>query len=154
MQKSDFSPTFELADKRALDLAALAARSWLKSSDLADVPFVFLDRAMYPKFYDIVMDNFAAIGLTPRMVGSFNGPRSPRTAAADSRGWTLGSRSMRAKPLAGLIAVPIEGLHIPSGIQLLWRRDERNAAVLSVLDAFRQMPSWETQSMGGAPAVR
>jgi hypothetical protein len=33
MQKSDFSPTFALADKRALDLAALAARRRLKSSD-------------------------------------------------------------------------------------------------------------------------
>ena len=128
----------------------LASRSWLRPSDLADVPFIFLDRSASPKFYDAVMESFAGIGLVPRITGAFNGPRALWRSAADSLGWSLGSRSMRARPLAGLVAVPIEGLHIPSGLQLLWRRDERNPAVLSVLEAFRQLPSSDTQAMGGA----
>jgi DNA-binding transcriptional LysR family regulator len=128
----------------------LASRNWLKPSDLHDYPFLFIDRATYPKFYDVVMHTFDAIGLAPRMNGAFNGPRALWRSAAESLGWTLGSRSMRVKPLAGMVAVPIEGLHIPSGLQLLWRKDESNAAVLAVLEAFRQLPSSDAQAMGGA----
>ena len=54
---------------------------------------------------------FDAIGLKPRINGTFNGPRTLWRSAADSFGWTLGSRSMRARPVAGLVAVPIEGLY-------------------------------------------
>ena len=116
----------------------LATRAWLKPADLAIVPFLFISRPSHPRFYDVVMQAFESIGLVPKISGSFNGPRTLWRSAADSLGWTLGSRSLRAKPLPGLVAVPIEGLHIPSGLQLLWRRDEADPAVLAVLEAFRQ----------------
>ena len=128
----------------------LASRNWLKPSDLDGYDFHFVDRATHPKFYDAVMYAFEAIGLKPRINGSFNGPRSLWRSAADSLGWTLGSRSMRARPVAGLVAVPIEGLHIESGLQLLWRKDECNPAVLAVREAFRQLPSSDAQAKGGA----
>ncbi len=126
-----------------VDSHPLASRAWLKPADLADVPFLFIERSTYPRFYDIVMRAFDDVGLVPRVNGSFNGPRAMWRSAAESLGWTLGSRSMRARPLAGLIAVPIEGLHIPSGIQLLWRRDESDPAVLTVREAFRRLHSPE-----------
>jgi len=116
----------------------LARRAWLMPADLADQPFLFISRDANPKFYDVVMQAFEGIGLTPRISGSFNGPRALWRSAADSMGWTLGSRSVRAHPLPGLVAIPIQGLNIPSGLQLLWRRDESDPAILAVLEAFRR----------------
>lgn len=84
-----------------------------------------------------MLETFEDIGLVPLMAGSFNGARAV-WLAADGMGWTVGTRSMRANPLPGLVAVPIDGLGIPSGIQLLWRRDEKDAGVRTVVDAFRE----------------
>ena len=49
----------------------------------------------------------------------------------------MGSAFQRYAPPPGLAAVPLEGLHIPFGIELIWRLDEADAAVRSVLDAIR-----------------
>lgn len=116
----------------------LASRAWLTAADLADVPFLFLPRAVSPHLYDTVMQALEQIGLTPRIEGSYNGTRAVWRFVADSLGWTLGSRLQRLHHPAGLVAIPIEGLRIPSGIQLLWRRDERDARVRAVLDTFRR----------------
>jgi len=115
----------------------LATRPSLKPSELAKEPFLFISRATYPKLYDTVLEAFEDIGLVPLMAGSFEGPRAVWRLAADGMGWTLGNRSMRAKAPPGLVAVPIDGLRIPSGVQLLWRRDEEDSGVRTVVDAFR-----------------
>jgi DNA-binding transcriptional LysR family regulator len=114
----------------------LATRARLQPSDLAGVPFILFDRASFPKFHDTIMDHFAAIRLVPTMAGAFNSARGLWRAAADVGGWTLGARSMLTRPLSGMVAVPIEGLQIPTGMQLIWRRDEQNPVVIAVLEAF------------------
>ena len=65
-------------------------------------------------------------------------PRAMATMVAASMGWSLALRSQMARPRPDLVAVPIEGLHIWSGAQLLWRRNERNARILRVIRAFRE----------------
>ena len=117
----------------------LADRESLKPQDLAELPFRFMDRETNPAFYDAVMAGLEAIGISPRLVGSYNGPRSMWRAAADLGGWALGTRSLRARPFPGMVAIPVEGFHIPSGLRLLWRRDEADPAVLAVRDAFRDL---------------
>jgi DNA-binding transcriptional LysR family regulator len=119
----------------------LAQRDELVPADLADVPFIFLDRAAYPAFYDSVMLALSNIGLEPKITGSFNGPRALWWAALELGGWTIGARSMIAKPLPGMRAVRIHGLHMPSALQLLWRNDETNPAVLAVLHALQRAVS-------------
>jgi len=84
-----------------------------------------------------VLETFKQLGLEPMITGSFNGPRALWQLAADSTGWTVGAKSLRAHPPPGTVAVPIEGLHIPSGAALLWRRDEKGASVLALIDIFR-----------------
>lgn len=115
----------------------LAARTSLTAGDLSDVPFIFCRRSAAPQFYDAIMQAFAQIGLTPRIAGSFSGPRALWRLAADAMGWTIGTRWQRDRPPSGLVAIPVEGLCVPSGVQLLWRRDEGDARVIAVLDAFR-----------------
>ena len=115
----------------------LAARPRLTARDLGDVPFIFCGRSTAPRLYDAVMQAFAQIGLTPRIAGSFNGPRALWRLAADAMGWTIGTRYQRSHPPSGLVAIPIEGLRFPWGVQLLWRRDEGDVHVQAVVDAFR-----------------
>jgi DNA-binding transcriptional LysR family regulator len=116
----------------------LARHGSLRPSQLVDFPFHFIERSMYPRFYDLVTQTLEKIGLVPKRVSAFNGPRALWTSTADSQGWTLGSRSLRDKAPAGLVAVPIHGLSIPSGLQLLWRRDESSHAVLGLLGILRE----------------
>ena len=115
----------------------LASRAWLTPADLATEPFLFIARPTYPKLYDTVMQAFADIGLRPVVNGVFDSPRTVWRLAADSMGWTVGTRSLRSNPVPGLVAVPIEGFHVPSGVALLWRRDETDPSIRVVLDAFR-----------------
>jgi DNA-binding transcriptional LysR family regulator len=116
----------------------LAAHQTIRPEELAKYPFLAMDRSTYPRFYDLVMQRLGALGLEPKMIGAVNAPRMLWRATADSDGWTLWSRLMRSRPPEGMVAIPIEGLSIPSGVQLLWRSDEMRPVVLAVLDAFRR----------------
>jgi DNA-binding transcriptional LysR family regulator len=115
----------------------LGSHGCLGPEDLADIPFLFIPRPAHPKLYDAVMRAFAQAGITPRIQGTFNGPRAAWRLAADGLGWTIGTRRLRTNPPSGLVGVPISGLQIPSGIQLLWRRDEQDPHVLALLDMLR-----------------
>lgn len=115
----------------------LADRAWLTAADLADLPFLFMPRASAPPVFDVVVSALDRIGLTPRIEGSFKGARAVWRLTADAMGWTLGTRYMRANPPAGLVCIPIEGLQIPTGVRILWRRDEENRRVTVVLDGLR-----------------
>ena len=56
---------------------------------------------------------------------------------AQGRGWCLGFRSQRARPPSGTVAIPVEGLDLPWGIDLLARRQEPSAAVRVVRRLLR-----------------
>ena len=117
----------------------LAARVWVTASDLADVPFLFMPRSFHPGFYDAVMEAFDDIGLVPRVDATFDGLRTVWSLAANGMGWAIGSRAQRPNPPPNLTAVPVEGLHIPWGFELLWRRDDPSSAVGATLGVLREM---------------
>jgi DNA-binding transcriptional LysR family regulator len=118
----------------------LAAKAVLAPKDLADVPFLFIDHATFPKLHELVLQTFAELGLTPRIDAAVNGPRAVWSLAAEGLGWTIGTRTLRANPPPGVAAIPIEGFMIPTGVQLLWRRGEASPSVRAVLDAFHARP--------------
>jgi DNA-binding transcriptional LysR family regulator len=107
----------------------LAAHATIKPAELADVPFLFMERGFHPALYDRVMAALAAIGLTPRIDGTQDSLHSVWTLAAQGKGWCLGFDSQRRRPPAGTVAVPIAGLDLPWGIDLLSRKGESNPAV-------------------------
>lgn len=115
----------------------LAARAWLEPRDLAAIPFLFLPRRAYPQLYDAVIQSLRQVGIQPLTEGSINGARAIWRLVAASMGWTIGSRHQREHPPIGTVAIPIAGLRIPAGVRLVWRRDEADTAVKTVLDAFR-----------------
>ena len=135
----------ELLVEDPLDSALLAAghplatRTSISARDLEDVPFIFMARSYRPRFFDQVMAALETIGLRPKSVATFEGLQTAWRQAAAGRGWTVGFRSQQERPPTGLVAVPLEGFSLPSGLELRWRRDERARAVRVVLDVIRQL---------------
>jgi DNA-binding transcriptional LysR family regulator len=107
----------------------LAGHSTIQPAELADMPFLFIERAFHPVLYDKVMASLASIGLTPRIDGTQDSLYAVWTLAAQGKGWCLGFDSQRRRPPPGTVAVPIAGLDLRWGIDLLSRKGESNPAV-------------------------
>ena len=115
----------------------LAGSRSIRAEQLADEPFLFFAREDTPRLYDLALDDLERAGYRPRVATTVTTPRAIGTMVAASMGWSLALRSQISRPRPGLVAVPIEGLHIWAGAQLVWRRSERNAQILRVIRAFR-----------------
>ena len=115
----------------------LAARPLLTPQDLATETFLLPPRSFQPAFYDRVCTALAGLGLGERINDRYEGLHTIWALVQERRGWTVGSGFQRTAPPPGLVAVPVDGLHIPFGIELIWRLDESDAAIRSVLDAIR-----------------
>ena len=100
----------------------LASHATIQPAELAEVPFLFMERAFHPVLYDKVMAALAAIGLPPRIDGTQDSLHAVWTLAAQGQGWCLGFDSQRRRPPAGTVAVPIAGLDLRWGIDLLSRK--------------------------------
>lgn len=115
----------------------LAARRQLQPHDLADVPFLFMERAFHPLLYDRVMTALNGIGLTPRIDGTHDGLHTVWSLAGQGKGWCLGFRSQRERPPLGTVGIPIAGFDLPWGIDLLSRQHEANPAVRVVIELVK-----------------
>jgi hypothetical protein len=65
------------------------------------------------------------------------------TRVAEGKGWCLGFRSQRLMPPRGTVAVGVDGLFVPWGMELLWRRGDERPMVLKLVDAFRRAATAE-----------
>jgi DNA-binding transcriptional LysR family regulator len=115
----------------------LAQRAMLQPVDLADVPFLFMKRSFHPLLHDRVMSALASIGLTPRIDGTHDGLHTVWSLAGQGKGWCLGFLSQRERPPLGTVGVPIAGLDLPWGIDILSRERETNPAVRVVIDSLK-----------------
>jgi DNA-binding transcriptional LysR family regulator len=115
----------------------LAGRRLLQPTDLADVPFLFMERAFHPLLYDRVMTELASIGLTPRVDGTHDGLHTVWALAGQGKGWCLGFLSQSERPPLGTIGIPIAGFDLPWGIDILSRERETNPAVRAVFDSLK-----------------
>ena len=115
----------------------LAGRASLNSSDLRNEPALFPHPHWNRAFHDELMVAFEALGLTPKIVGSYFSLRTMWSLAASGAGWMIGAHSQRAAPPPRLAAVPMDGLNIPWGFDLIWRRGEPDWHVLHAIRAIR-----------------
>ena len=116
----------------------LAAKVEITLEELADLPFLFMPRSLYPAFYDRVMTYFANRGFQPRIEQAFDGLQTTWSLTRRGEGWCIGFATNLRYPPAGLAAVPVHGLEIPLGIEMLYRRDETRGAVLAVVELIRR----------------
>lgn len=117
----------------------LAAKPVLLLEDLAGEPFLFIKRALAPVAYDLVIQSIRQLGITSRLGAEYNGARVLWGAVASGAGWAIGSRSLCSAPPSGVVARPLEGLSVPWGIGLLWRRDETDPVVLRVVEVIQSL---------------
>lgn len=115
----------------------LASREWLQPEELSSHPFLFISRAFAPAAYDHIIGGLQRFGLAPTIGGEFNGARVLWSVVAGGAGWALGTRSLRSTPPPGIVARPIEGLSIPWGVGLVWRRNESDPVIKLVIEVFR-----------------
>ena len=120
-------------------LHPLADRRHLDARALANLPFLFMERSFHEGFYDRVFAELRALGLEPRVEGTYDGLQAVWSLAAQGKGWSLGFRSHQERAPAGTIAVPIKKLDLPWGIDLLSRRGEPSMAVRGVIEIFREI---------------
>jgi hypothetical protein len=57
--------------------------------------------------------------------------------AGQGKGWCLGFLSQRERPPLGTVGVPIAGLDLPWGIDILSREHEPNPSVRVVMDSLK-----------------
>jgi len=110
----------------------LAAQTTLEARELAETPFLFMERSYQPEFYDQVFGALAALGLSPRIEETYNALTTAMTLVVKGKGWTLGFDSQRDRPPVGTRSVRITGFSLPFGIDLLSRRGESAPTVVAV----------------------
>jgi DNA-binding transcriptional LysR family regulator len=116
----------------------LAGRRLLEPQDLENVPFLFMPRPFHPTFYDRVFNALAAIELRPKVEREYSGLHTVWALSAEGHGWALGFRSHCEDPPEGLVAVPVRGLALPWGLNLLWLRNEVNPHVGAIVAALQK----------------
>ena len=122
-----------------------ALRPALHLSDLSDIPFLFIRRSIEPHFHDAVV---RALG-QPRTIRTFDSLHTARVMALQGHGWTVGVRRL----YTGLVAVPLEGVSIPSGLELLYRHEEQHETVRTLLElAAEVIGERRPRISGGRPA--
>ena len=132
------TPLFEDRLERALlpEKHPLAGERAIDARQLAETPFLFMDRAYHPEFYDRVFGALAALGLEPRVDATYNALSTAWTLVVKGKGWTLGFHSQSARPPVGTRSVRISGFSLPFGIDLLSRRGESAPTVVAIASLF------------------
>jgi DNA-binding transcriptional LysR family regulator len=115
----------------------LATHSELTAMDLQRQPLLLANPSSHRAFHELVMSGLRSIGLDPTIGGYHDTLRARWSLAASGAGWVLGAHSQRENPPPGLVAIPIEGLHIPWGFDVLWRRVEHRHDVLALVRLVR-----------------
>ncbi|MDO8501857.1 MAG: LysR family transcriptional regulator [Gemmatimonadaceae bacterium] len=124
----------------------LASRSSIRFEDLGSMPFMFFRRDFHPAFHDFVFETFRRLGYRPVLGPMQEGLQTLWSLASEGKGWSLAFGSHRKSPPPGLIAVPIEGFHIPWGMSLLTRRGETRATTLALVDMILEAAKQIEQS--------
>jgi DNA-binding transcriptional LysR family regulator len=117
----------------------LATRTSIEARELAEMPFVFIPRALHPRFHDLVLEKLASVGLTPRRGSAHEGMLTRWAMVAAGRGWVLGSTSQLAEPPSGVVGVRISDFSLPWGLDLVYRSDESRQRVLALITLAREV---------------
>lgn len=115
----------------------LAGRTWLTRDDIAGFPFLFVSRELAPGAFDHIARALSSFGIVPSESVELNSAKLLWQMVASTDAWAIVPRSLQPHPPPRTVAIPVEGLSIPWGLGLLWRRDESDPAVKNVIAAIR-----------------
>jgi DNA-binding transcriptional LysR family regulator len=121
----------------------LAQRERVELAELASLPFLFAARASHPAFHDLVMQQLTRLDFASPVDSTFQSLYLRWARAAEGKGWCLGFRSQRRLTPRGTVAIGVDGLLVPWGMELIWRRGEDHGRVGELIDAFRRAAASE-----------
>ena len=124
----------------------LARHDRVRIPELASLPFLFSPREAHPAFHDQVMERLRRLDLASPVDLTYNSLHLRWSRAAEGKGWCLGFRSQRHRAPRGTVALGVDGLYVPWGMELLWRRDDGRPMVAQLVTAFRRAAELERRS--------
>jgi DNA-binding transcriptional LysR family regulator len=107
----------------------LACKPKLYLADLADEPFIMMSQHSNRVLYDRLLAACVAGGLVPRQVHEANNEYVIINLVAAGVGLAFLNRSLGALPSQEVILRQVEDLSLPVSLELVWRHDNRSAAV-------------------------
>jgi DNA-binding transcriptional LysR family regulator len=156
----------EALDEEPVDSAVFAAshpfarRGTVSLRELAEVPMLLPERAVYPAMYDYCVAEVRRGGGEPRLVV---GPPSPAAAVGlivAGAGWMIGFRSFAAAPPPGTVVLRIEDSTLRIRLFALRRGGDTRPLVVAFLDCLRAAygkgppaPAADPAPAGGGPAA-
>jgi DNA-binding transcriptional LysR family regulator len=129
----------------------LAQRGRVGLAELASLPFLFAARASHPAFHDLVMQQLTRLDFASPVDSTFQSLYLRWARTAEGKGWCLGFRSQRRLTPRGTIAIDVDGLLVPWGMELIWRRGEDQGMVGELIDAFRRAAATERGRASSGP---
>jgi DNA-binding transcriptional LysR family regulator len=134
----------------------LATRSAVTLEELSAFPFVFARGTASAEAQSRLAQTLRRAGLRSPVIALDGDLRAAHLMIATEHGWTLISRARAFHaPPEGTVALPIEGLALHVDMTVVWRRDERRAVVLTVLQRMREVARRYPESrVRTAPAGR
>jgi DNA-binding transcriptional LysR family regulator len=112
----------------------LAAKPKLYLADLTDEPFIMMSQHYNRILYDRLMAACVAGGPVPRQVHEANNEHVIVNLVAAGVGLAFLNRSFGALPSQEVILRQIEDLSVPVKLELVWRQDNRSAALARLVE--------------------
>ena len=141
--RPDGDPAFAHMPLRTENLALclssnhpLAARPSVRLADLAEENFILLSRSLSPVLFDTMIAGCRAGGLGPKTIQEVGNAAAAYSLI--SFGLGVGFVTVWAPPPPGLVFKPVEDLHVPFQLELVWKADNSSPTLARFVDAVRE----------------
>jgi len=132
----------------------LATRKILKPTDLENEPVAFISPDRLPISAEQFRQALERAGITSAREFVYATAQSGVMIVASGRGWAPAPAAMATRPLPGLVVIPVKGLSFIMHSDIVWRRNENRAVVLTVLDVLRAIRDGRPVTLPAAPERR
>jgi LysR family transcriptional regulator, benzoate and cis,cis-muconate-responsive activator of ben and cat genes len=115
----------------------LSLKKVLVMRDLIDSRFVWFKREISPIYFDLVLSRCANAGVTLNVVQEAVGESTILTLVSTDIGVTFMTESARGRKPDNVELIQVKDLDITITLKCLWRKNDRNAALIEFLKIVR-----------------